>query len=378
MSASSRRARRAAVRQPGEVVGQRLAAGLAELADLAEGHRRARDREHDGRGGERHGDLVLLAEGRRREHADGDERRDRRDRERPPFADAGVAVGQRLPRGERDDEERDRPDGVEPGALDVGVVGGLDEVDRVRDAVAEQPEAEERPGAARTPAGHAEHAHDRRDQQQVADRVGEVDRDDERLAAGVGDQDVVGDRGAEGGGGEARDEAVEPRAAVEVARAAADEGHQRDPAQRVEAEPQRVGERDVRDVAVGVDDAEADVAHRVGGERGGERRPRPALGRHEDRPGGAQGGGPGVGGAAHPGLPERDRAGTAGHPGQDRDRVDGDDRDGRGEHGLDPARGVAQGQRAGFEVGGRTGHPPTVIAGRWVSLSGEGHCARNA
>ena len=149
---------------------------------------------------------------------------------------------------------------------------------------------------------------DGRDQQQVGDRVGEVDRDDERPPAGVGDQDVVGDRGAERGRGEARDEAVEPRAAVEVAGAAADEQDERDVAQRVEAEPQRVGERDVRHRAVGVHDPEADIARPCRTERRGHRGPRAPLGGHEEGAGAAQRGGPGVGGAAHPGLPERDRA----------------------------------------------------------------------
>ena len=49
-------------------------------------------------------------------------------------------------------------------------------------AVAEHAEAEQQPRAARAPAREAEDADHGRDQQQVGDRVGEVDRDDERLA----------------------------------------------------------------------------------------------------------------------------------------------------------------------------------------------------
>ena len=89
---------RAAVRQAGELVGQRLAAGLAELADLAEGHRRAARRASTIAAVARTTAIwCSLAERRRREHADGDERRDRGDGERAPFADAGVARRERLP-----------------------------------------------------------------------------------------------------------------------------------------------------------------------------------------------------------------------------------------------------------------------------------------
>ena len=71
---------------------------------------------------------------------------------------AGVRVGQRLPCGERHDEEGGGPDGVEPACPGRRCRGGLDEVDRVGEAVAEHAEAEEHPRAARAPARQAEDA----------------------------------------------------------------------------------------------------------------------------------------------------------------------------------------------------------------------------
>ena len=76
------------------------------------------------------------------------------------------------------------PQRVDPRAGDVGAHGRLVAERRVGDDVGELPEAEQQPRAVHAPAVEPEGHDDQREQQDVADRIGEVEGDVDRAALG--------------------------------------------------------------------------------------------------------------------------------------------------------------------------------------------------
>ena len=165
----------AAVGEAGELVRRRLAAGLVEAADLADGERGAGHRREHRRPRERHRD-------RRDVNEPGvDEQHQRRDREEDGRHQhtqvAGIDLArllERLPARERHDHERDDPQRVEHRAGRVRVGGQAREVERIGER--EEPEAgrQERPGAPAAPSVQHEHRDREAEQKQVCQRVGGV------------------------------------------------------------------------------------------------------------------------------------------------------------------------------------------------------------
>ena len=95
-----------------------------------------------------------------------------------------------LPGRERDENERDRPDEIEVRPLDVAADRRLVEVDGVADRVQQQSGGDQRPRAAGLPARDREDEDDEREQEHVADRIGEVRDHDERASVRGVDDDL--------------------------------------------------------------------------------------------------------------------------------------------------------------------------------------------
>ena len=169
-----------AIAQAGQRIGQREPARADEHREvLAHGEHQPRaDREHGGRGEDQRSKRELLVEVAVDEHSQRGEQRDARaptPAASPPPAAAWTRP--RRPGGDRQQDRGGRPQAFDPGAGSIGVGGGLVEVGRVGDRVQEHARRDQQPHAPRTPTGDAERADREDQQQQVADRIGERDRD---------------------------------------------------------------------------------------------------------------------------------------------------------------------------------------------------------
>ena len=231
-----------------------------------------------------------MLEPARHEHTERGDAAEKRRRQEPSLERDRLAGLGRLPGGEGEQKHRAGPEGVEHRAL--GVAAGRVQVEE--DAVGEGDHAERRagddPGPARhTGRDHEDEDHDR-EQDEVGDRVGEVDDHRRGTAVGRAEDDLEDDRGADGGRGEGGDAAVEPYAPVEARDPRADEQRDCRVAARIEGEVERVAGRD-RGWIAAVDEVEADVADREGEDADPECRPRRALDGRGDHPQEAAGGG---------------------------------------------------------------------------------------
>ncbi len=166
----------------------------------------------------------------------------------------------------------------------VGADGGHPEVDGIRDAGGQERRPDHDPLDSGVPAGQPEDAGDEPEQDDVAERVGEVGGDRDGLALGVIERDLEQERRSDGPHREGDADAVEPDAAVEVGQPRADEQQERHVRRRVEEEVERIGERRDRSIAA-VREGPDEVADAVGGEPRREPRPGGTLVRHQDRPG---------------------------------------------------------------------------------------------
>jgi hypothetical protein len=151
-----------------------------------------------------------------------------------------------LPCGDRQQNHAGDPDRVQPGALDERLVGDPVQVEAVGDREQDQPATDQRPGPARPPRAQREGADDEGDQEQVAERIGEVRRDDGRRAAGIRDHRRDHHGGSDRADGQDADEPVQPSARPDSAQARTNQQHQRDVRRRVEAQVQHIGPRGVR------------------------------------------------------------------------------------------------------------------------------------
>ena len=210
----------AAVGQAGEAVGQRLApAGAQQAQVLAEEHAAAGagDEQRPGgqqRGGQVHGGELADDEHRERDGGEGGGQG-----QRAPGDLLDVAPRRGLPRGGRGQRRAQGPQRVDPRARDVGPEGRLVAEDRVGDDVGELAEAEQQPRAVHAPAVEAEGHDDERDLQDVADRIGQVEGDVDRVALGEPGQGGEDERRHHRGGGQAADHAVQPLGGADRAQA---------------------------------------------------------------------------------------------------------------------------------------------------------------
>ncbi len=235
----------AAVAEAGERVGQRLARRLGGHAGVvAEGQDHAQDRAQQRGGGEPDRERVeVLDEVAADEHGEPGEGGDRGHDHRAQAGGGGRGtLAAADPRGPAEQEGRGRPQRVEQRAVDVGAERGLVEEQAVGDRDGDEAGADERPGAARAPAGEAEDAGDDGEQEQVADRVGDVGQHQRAGLGGRADQRLEQEHGGDAGRGERGDEAVEPQPRAGAAEARAHQQHDRHVAGGIEAELEPVGQ----------------------------------------------------------------------------------------------------------------------------------------
>ena len=184
--------------RPGERVGDRLLVRQrVELRVLAERDAEPGDDEQQRRGREADGEDVDAGEVV--EHED---RRSRTSAQtagtarsgRPSISSVALAPGV-DPCGAGDEQRRRRPEDVDRAPRLIR--GHLEQEDRVGDRRREEPEPEHEPAPLEPPAGEREDAEHRREEQDVAERVGEVRRDGAPRALGRAEHDLDEDRCAE-------------------------------------------------------------------------------------------------------------------------------------------------------------------------------------
>ena len=193
--------------------------------------------------------------------------------------DARDATGT-LPGSEREENERDRPDEIEVRPLDVRADRRLVEVDGVTDGVQQQPGGDQRPRAAGLPAGDREDEDHEREQEHVADRIGEVRDHDERASVRGLDDGIDQDHGPERAGRRRSHEPVEPEARAEGREAPADQQDDPDVEQRVKGQVGDVGDRREGRIAA-VPEVVEDVAAGRREQSGADEEPGGALGADE-------------------------------------------------------------------------------------------------
>ncbi len=146
-------------------------------------------------------------------------------------------------------------------------------------AVDEDAEAEEQPASTGPPAGEREDAEDGREQQQVAERVGEVRRDGRRRAFCGPQHELDEHRRAERGRRERRGQAVEPERPADRASSCAEQRNHSEIRQRIEADEADIADRRER---LGMDGRVPDLTEDPARHRRGECRPGSALARDEE------------------------------------------------------------------------------------------------
>ena len=266
----------AAVAETGERVGERLVAARGEQADvLAEGDGHAHDHGSESRDREPQRERVLRAErvvGEQRQAGDGECRRHHK--YAPPFEAHGLRRRRLDPRSASKKQRRGRPQRGHQRRGGHAANGRLVQEVPVHDRARHEAGAHHHEGSPRAPAGHREHGDHEAEQQQVAHRVGEVDRD--RLSSAPAAHDCAEDEvGPDRRRRQRAHEAVQPQALAELAHALAHQEHDRDVAGRVEREPERVGdargwrlrEVGVKDRVIGLAGSprqQADPQHRPG------------------------------------------------------------------------------------------------------------------
>ena len=242
----------AAIRQPREVVGDRLTARLVERAKVAEGERSAQQRRQKGEEGERVGELAdipVVVVGQHRDR--GQDERAGHEQRRKPFGARDLLPPGLLPRSESEQGNARHVEQVRDHARGGRAVRHLPQVDRVGHRQDEEAAAEERPGPIEPPAAQREHPDHERREQQVADRVCELRHDGGKPSAGGPQHRLDDDRRADRADAEPGDDPVQPDAGGNRAPLTAGEQHQAEIAGRIEGEPQEVadrGDRRARDV----------------------------------------------------------------------------------------------------------------------------------
>ena len=140
------------------------------------------------------------------------------------------------------DQQRGRgPQGRDQRGVDGLPGGDVVQEPAVDDRARHERRADQQERAAGPPAGEAEHRHDEAEQEQVADRVGEIDSDHGAVPAASHDRakdERRGDRRC----GECAHHPVEPQARAELPHPLAYEQHDRDVTGGIEGQPQPVAD----------------------------------------------------------------------------------------------------------------------------------------
>ena len=153
---------------------------------LPERQERSDQHEPDGRRGQDESEQVELTEvivdehGQRYQRAD-----DRRRCQRSSLQLDPARAARADPGGNGEKDPHQRPQDVEQRSFLVGADRGGPQVDGVRHTRGEEGEADHHPLEPGRPAGQPEDAGDEREEHDVAERVGEIGGDRERLALGV-------------------------------------------------------------------------------------------------------------------------------------------------------------------------------------------------
>jgi hypothetical protein len=171
---------RAPIGESGQVVGQSLAPGQREVAQLVERQHAAHGHGGERRAGEADGERAGVRPVVGDEQQGRVRRAGQRHRRGAPQARPRARLGLlRLPGGEREREEGERPRALEDRARAVGIAGAApgDEVGDVAGEHQHRAGAEPAPRGRGPPAGEGERAERHADEHQVEDRVGEG-RDD--------------------------------------------------------------------------------------------------------------------------------------------------------------------------------------------------------
>ena len=187
-------------------------------------------------------------------------------------------AGGRDPGGERQEQGGQQPQGVDGRVFERAAGGIAIQVDAVRDRVHGQSERDQDEAPARAPAGERDRPDHEADQEQVAERVGDIDGHGFDVALCGPLDRAVQDRGPHRGDRQRADRSVEPQARVEARHARAHE--QRDPRVRggEQHQPGGVRQRRVGDLLlVGQVEGPVGVADRPGRDARPDQDPRRAL-----------------------------------------------------------------------------------------------------
>ncbi len=239
----------AAVGDAGERVGQRLPAGEAQRAQVGRvAGGEAPEHRDDAQPGEDHREQVEPREvvGDQQAQAEDGEGHGRQQRAAAHPLVGTHDVGGR-PGGVGDEQEARGPAGLPDRAGVPGAEGVGHEVVGVRDAEQREAAAEQHPHPPEAPPPERHRAGDHAEQDRVAEGVGEVRGDLQRLAVGRAEHAAEDRGGAEGGHGQGGDRPVEPQRHAGRGDPPAGHEHQPGVGERVEDEPQRVARRRDRD-----------------------------------------------------------------------------------------------------------------------------------
>ena len=201
------------------------------------------------------------------EQPDGEEQERDRNGGQLPALLAGDSRRARPPGGERQEQHRGGPRRVDQGARDVAADGRLVDVDRVAQSAGREAGADQQPAAIGPPGRGGERGDDEGEQDEVAERVGEVDGDRGGVPGAGVEHRLEHQRDAESGHAEATDHAHQPVAAPGRARLGAQQQDDADVERDVAEEVDAVGDGGIRRR---VDMIEPQGPHEVAGEPGDE------------------------------------------------------------------------------------------------------------
>ena len=241
----------APVSEPGQLIGHRLSmAFLGERAQAADGHGEADTDDDQGCHGQADRgrlDLVGIERADEQDHQGGERAQPREQEAGHPAGLPEVATPGWQPHRDRHHQDGGRPCDRINDLADRGRVRGreVQEVERVADAVDRAGAGEDHPREA-APGKNRRSPDDEREQEHVADRVGQVDGDADWRSSKSGDDPLEGEGSADSSCPEACHPAVEPGGREETVDLLAE--HQDDCCirQREEAEVERIGEGWVR------------------------------------------------------------------------------------------------------------------------------------
>ena len=207
----------APIAESGQGVGERLLPAQPNHPKVVEeDENQPEDQRADAGRAERQGERVNPNPVVVDEHGQSGEAEERRRRKELPAFDPHSEPHRRRPRGDGEEHEREQPTQVEQRPERIRVRRDPEEIERVGEREAGEAGGDQQPLPPRPPAGHRKHADDEREQHHVAERVGEIGRDRQRVPAGCLDDRPEGDRRSDGGDAQSADRTVQPGGVPDV------------------------------------------------------------------------------------------------------------------------------------------------------------------